>query len=69
LELAAVLGGKALDFREEAGWAARADQHASQLRTLSGEQAVVSGVNGGGARGTTDKGGSSPAYGQMTWSG
>jgi hypothetical protein len=50
LELAAVLGGKALDFREEAGWAARADQHASQLRTLSGEQAVVSGVNGGGAR-------------------
>lgn len=31
-ELAAVLGGKALDLREEAGWAERADQHAAALR-------------------------------------
>jgi hypothetical protein len=37
-DVAAVLGAKALDFREEAGWAERADQHAARLKTQSDDR-------------------------------
>jgi hypothetical protein len=44
-ELATLLGGKALDFREEAGWAQRADRRAAQQRLESTDR-VATEVNG-----------------------
>ena len=46
-ELAKILGGLALEFREEAGWAQRADQRAALLRHESTDR-VATEINGGG---------------------
>ena len=46
-EHAKILGGLALEFREETGWAQRADQRAALLRHESTDR-VATEINGGG---------------------